>query len=58
MNLPPFLRRFLTQPKAAPLSAGAELARIRHAKERNRVIDRANEMAVAQGKALIKRRAE
>jgi hypothetical protein len=54
---PPFLNRlFSDKPSAA--SAGRALATLRHNRERNRIIDRANEMAAALGKPSIPRRPE
>lgn len=57
MKLPAFLTRWLAQkPAPSMASAARALAQHRHAQERNRIIDVANEMAARQGKAPIKRR--
>ncbi len=56
MKLPAFLQRFTKAP--APESPGRALARIRHNKARNRIIDRANEMAAELGMPKIARRPE
>lgn len=56
MKLPAFLAPLLR--KAEPINPGRELARRRHTLERNRVIDKANEMAAAMGRAPIPRRPE
>lgn len=56
MKLPAFLQRFIARPAAE--NPGRALARIRHNKERNRIIDRANEMAAELGMPLIARRPE
>lgn len=62
MKLPHFLTRLARQPAPTPAPApenpGRSLARIRHNRERNRIIDRANEMAVQMGMPTIARRPE
>ena len=59
MRLPSFLARLAAKPAPqAATTAGRELARRRHTKERNRIIDKANEMAAAMGRAPIPRRPE
>lgn len=56
MKLPAFLAPLLR--KSEPVNPGRELARIKHVRERNRIIDRANEMAAAMGRPAIPRRPE